>query len=123
MLAIMKATQIETDRLLSIILNNLYPDGNVTLLKRNTKFGSVGLNATGLQVHVDLPEDHWAFTQEEEPLRFKTRIRHLDTEHSEVLVIDCDGINDRVVATCIRTDDAVAIRDMMNNREHYGKQS
>ncbi len=60
------------NRLLSIILNHLYPDGNVrhmiprTTLVRKSRDDHYALN-------VDLPNDHWSFTQTNEPKQFEAQ--------------------------------------------------
>lgn len=56
------------ERLLSIILNHLYPNGNVAYLIRYATLRRYGKEP--FEIAVDLPDGHWAFTHADEPKRF-----------------------------------------------------
>lgn len=57
--------RIANDRLLRVLINHLYPNGNINLLLNHTlRSMDHGLEVS---VDIDLPDDHWAFTNVEEP--------------------------------------------------------
>lgn len=57
---------IKHERVLSILLNHLYPNGNVAFLLKHAVIVGIHNLLGDIRVHVDLPEGHWAFTRHDE---------------------------------------------------------
>lgn len=65
----MKSIGYPLDSVKSILLNHRYSNGNIPLLLKHTELLTGGLSNL-LTMKINLPEDHWAFTHLEEPVRF-----------------------------------------------------
>lgn len=104
----MTQVKIERGRLISVVLNHLYPDGNVDMLVERTKMVRTGKE---YRLFIELPENHWAFTQEEEPMRYYTRIAKITGGTN---VFDREGRTGRIVANCKDHGDAFKIAVLLN---------
>lgn len=107
----MKTITIERENLKSILLNHLYPKGNITLLLQYTNMvlvGSFGMTEECATLHTRLPKDHWAFTQGTKPKRYV-----VDSRDPKVR----DTIQENVVVGIFfKRIDAINYADMMNDR-------
>lgn len=107
----MKTACLDRKELLLLALNHLYPHGNVTLLREHARLEWRTFN---YQIIVDLPKDHWAFwNQEEPPSRYYAR-RHGKADAA--YVIDTNS-RDRKLAHCEHFSDAATLTDLLNKRE------
>lgn len=93
-----------------VLLNKRWPDGNIEYLLRNTGFDwtTTGDSLTW-ELRVELPEDHWAFTHQEEPLEPRFYVRDTD--------VIWDRKADVRVAIFDHRPHAIRYADMLNDRE------
>lgn len=104
----MRTVTIEHENLKSILLNHKYPDGNVTFLMACTEMACL---SHGVTLRVDLPSDHWAFKQTEEPKRFEADSHKvIDRETKETIC---------VFTSQMPCTDAGIYAEMLNNRWRY----
>lgn len=110
----MKTVTIDRDRLESILLNHLYPKGNITFLMKHTVVGlavapyDLDKGCITLKVHLD--PDHWAFTKAEESKRYVVDVITDDKFHVR------DAIENMVVGIFFNLSSAKAYARMKNKQ-------
>lgn len=96
-------TLLTKARLKSIVLNHMYPNGNINYLLSHTEF--VNCDSAFVKFSTSLPDDHWAFTQEHKPSRFYANKNSV-----------CDRVRETMVASFVHNNDAEDYAVMLNNR-------
>lgn len=64
----MKTIKLSEERMLSILFNHMYPNGNIRFLLKHVNGVGLLIYGRGVQISTDLPDDHWAFTQSLPPV-------------------------------------------------------